>query len=543
MSPSPAEAPAWDVIVVGGALSGAATAILLLRKNPRARVLILERHPAFKRRVGESTVEISAYFLGRVLDLTGHLLEKHLVKQGLRFWFHNERATSLDTCSETGPGYNVRLPGYQVDRAVLDEEVLARAVAAGAVLRRPVKVRDIRLTPGGLQTVEVEPATAPQVSGLTPHPSSVPSSFSARWIVDASGFSALLARRQGWLRPNLAHPTASVWTRWSGVKNWDSRELAEKFPAWARRTKAVRQTATNHLVGRGWWAWMIPLKGGDTSVGIVFDQRLVDLPGGERLGERLRAMLFGHPAARELMADATWHAGDVHFRRNLAYSSAHYAGDGFALVGDAAAFIDPFYSPGMDWIAYTASATAALLDGSLRGKPKAPRIARHNQNFTRSHERWFHAVYRDKYEYMGDHELMTLAFRLDLGLYYLGVVSQPFKHGESALEIPSFAADSSAPFAAFMGFYNRRLAAIARARHARGVWGASNDRRHFGFRSYELTWTLAPRVLVAVGAYLALELREGWRTWFSSSPIRGTADQPLAGPAVGPPSTSATPAV
>jgi flavin-dependent dehydrogenase len=514
MSPAsdPADQPdsRWDVIIVGGALSGASTATLLLRRNPRLRVLILERDPSFKRRVGESTVEVSSYFLGRVLDLTEHLLEKHLVKQGLRFWFKNDRAASLDQCSETGPGYNVRLPGFQVDRAVLDEEVLARAVAAGATLLRPAKVRKITLSPGALQTVELEPASSSQ-------PPSTPRLLHARWLVDASGFAAILSRREGWHRPNSDHPTAAVWTRWSGVKNWDSRELAEKFPAWSRRTKAIRYTATNHLVGLGWWAWMIPLKGGDTSVGIVFDQRFLDLPEGERLGERLRALLHTHPAARELMADATWHSGDVHFRRNLAYSSSRYAGDGFVLVGDAAAFIDPFYSPGMDWIAYTASAAAALVDGSLRGKPKAPRIARHNRDFTLSYQRWFDAVYRDKYAYMGDHQLMTLAFRLDLGLYYLGVVTPPFRDGPSALESPSFSSPASAPFARFMALYNRRLASIARARLARGAWGAGNHGRYFGFRSYELTWTLPLRLLVAVGAYLRLELVEGWRTWFASS--------------------------
>jgi flavin-dependent dehydrogenase len=523
-APAPASETAWDVIVLGGALSGAASALLLLRRNPRLRVLIVERHAAFKRRVGESTVEVSAYFLGRVLDLSAHLNEHHYVKQGLRFWFHNERATALGECSETGPGYNVRLPGYQVDRAVLDEEVLARAVAAGASLLRPAKIVDVALAAGGLQTVTLESAPAGTTS----------TKLKARWLVDASGFSAVLARREGWLRPNTDHPTASVWTRWSGVKNWDSRELAQKFPAWATRTKALRHTATNHLVGLGWWAWMIPLKGGDTSVGIVFDQRLVDLPEGERLGARLRDMLLAHPAGRELMADAVWRPGDVHFRRNLAYSSNHYAGDGFVLVGDAAAFIDPFYSPGMDWVAYTTSAAAALIDGSFRGKPKAPRIARHNLQFSTSYTRWFDAVYRDKYHYMGDHELMTLAFRLDLGLYYLGVVTPPFKQGASALELPSFASPASAPFARFMAFYNRRLAVIARGRAARGIWGASNDRRYFGFRSYELTWTLPLRILVAVGAYAKLELREGWRTWFSAP--RAT---PRPAPAVPPASASA----
>ncbi len=523
---SPAAHPAqdsWDVIIVGGALSGASTACLLLRRNPRLRVLIIERDPAFKRRVGESTVEVSAWFLARQLDLAGHLLEKHLPKQGLRFWFHNERAKTLAGCSETGPGYNVRFPGYQVDRAVLDEEVLARAVAAGASLLRPAKVRAITLSSGGLQTVELEGGGS---IPLPPSGSPAPAILRARWVVDASGFAALLARREGWLQPNTAHPTAAVWSRWSGVKNWDSRALADKFPGYARRTKALRHVATNHLVGLGWWAWVIPLKGGDVSIGVVFDQRLVELPEGEHLGERLRALLLAHPAAREILADATWSRGDVHFRRNLAYRSSTFAGDGFALVGDAAAFIDPFYSPGMDWIAYTAGSTAALIDACARGKPVAPRVARHNTLFSLAHDRWFDGVYRDKYYYMGDHQLMTTAFRLDLGLYYFGVVARLFKLGPSALETPPFANPGAGPFARFIAFYNRRLAALARARLARGAWGARNHARVYSFRSYELTWTLPLRVLVAVGAYARLELLEGWRTWLPSASAPEAAPAP-----------------
>ena len=494
----------WDAIILGGALSGASTALLLLRRNPRLRVLIVERSEQFKRRVGESTVEVSSYFLGRVLDLTGHLHEKHLTKQGLRFWFHNEHANSLETCSETGPGYNVRLPGYQVDRAVLDEEILARAVTAGARLLRPVRVTDVTLVPGGQQTVAWSSDDGRK--GVE----------SARWVIDASGVAALLARKNGWLIPNTGHPIASAWSRWTGVKNWDSRDLAEKFPAYARRTKALRFNATNHLVGRGWWAWMIPLKGGDVSVGVVFDQRLVDLPEGGDLAGRLRTMLLEHPAGQEMLADARCTEGDVHFRRNLAYRSSTFAGDGFVLVGDAAGFIDPFYSPGMDWISYTASAAAALVDGSLRGKPKAPRIARHNELFSTSYDRWFRAIYQDKYYYMGDFELMTLAFRLDLGLYYYGVVSQPFKYGASALETPTFSGPYTKLPSRFIAFYNRRLAAIARSRMRRGVWGRRNHGAYFGFRSYELTWTLPFRLLGVAGSYLSLELREGWRTWFSS---------------------------
>lgn len=493
-----------DVIIVGGALSGSATACLLLRRHPGIRLLILERSGQFKRRVGESTVEISAYFLGRVLGLTSHLLEHHLPKQGMRFWFANDHARALDQCSETGPGYNVRLPGYQVDRAVLDEHVLANAVTDGAKLHRGVRVKKIHLAPGAAQSVEWDDATG------------AAQTTSARWVVDASGVAALLARQEDWLRPNHEHLTATCWGRWSGVRLFDDPAFAAKYPSWSQRVKGVRSTATNHLTGYGWWAWFIPLKGGDVSIGVVYDQRLAELPPGPNLAERLRAMLSVHPAARELLAHATPHEGDTHFRRNLAYSATTFATDGAVLVGDAAAFIDPLYSPGMDWITFSVSAAVSLIDAGLRGRPVAPLVAKHNADFRQSCDRWFNALYRDKYYYVGDFELMTLAFRLDLGLYYLGIVAQPFKHGHRILDTPPFAHPRSKwPFR-LMALYNRRFAAIAQSRRRRGVWGRRNDRRYFAFTSYEFNGRLPVRVLGLLFLWLRLELAEGWRTWFSS---------------------------
>ena len=63
----------YDVVIMGGALSGGATATLLLRQNPGIRILILEKSTKLSRRVGEATVEVSAYFIGRVLGLTQYL--------------------------------------------------------------------------------------------------------------------------------------------------------------------------------------------------------------------------------------------------------------------------------------------------------------------------------------------------------------------------------------------------------------------------------------------------------------------------------------
>jgi flavin-dependent dehydrogenase len=495
----------YDVIIVGGALSGASTAMLLLRERPELRVLIIEKSAAFSRRVGEATIEVSTYFLTHSLGLTQYLNETQLNKQGLRFWFANERCGDLAHCSEIGGGYLARVPAYLVDRAALDEEVLRRACALGAELWRSVPVKKIELSPGGAQTLTV------QRDGQSVQ-------LHARWVVDASGVAALLARQEGWLQPNTAHPTTAVWSRWKGVKDWESPELAKKFPDWARACYGVRGTATNHLMGDGWWAWLIALKGGDVSVGVVFDQRLVTWPEVGSIGERLKEFLVRHPVGRELLSDATWTEGDVHWRKNLPYSSRVYAGDGFSLVGDAAAFLDPFYSPGMDWIAFTASRTAQLIIAQQRGEPLASRIETHNREFVRSYDRWFRAIYLDKYEYMGEYDLVRLAFLMDLGFYYLGVASQPFKRGAVGLTEPLYTTAPSVPFYHFMRTYNRRFASIARARRDRNRMGRTNDCRRFMFGGYTFAPSSSIPIIKAIGCWMWIELKEGWRSWFRRRP-------------------------
>src|ERR1051325_10073686 len=138
----------YDVVIAGGALAGASTAILLLREQPQLRVLIVEKNNAFGRRVGEATVEVSGYFLCRVLGLTQYLNEAHLVKQGMRFWFFNDECKTLEDCSEIGGKYLSRVPSFQVDRAALDEEVLRRARELGAEVWRSANAGKVRLNPG-----------------------------------------------------------------------------------------------------------------------------------------------------------------------------------------------------------------------------------------------------------------------------------------------------------------------------------------------------------------------------------------------------------
>lgn len=486
----------WDVIVVGGALTGSAVAFELLKRNANFKVLIVESNATHKRRVGESTVEVSSYFLGRVLGLSEELNRNHISKQGLRFWFANEEVEHFSECSEVGPKFNVLFPGYQIDRARLDEVMLRKAQERGAKLARPAKVVDITLREGREQEVEIDCDGKRSVA-------------KARWVVDASGVRAAIARKNKWIVQNEEHPIATVWSRWKGVTGWDDESLYADSPKWTEAIVGVRNNATNHLIGKGWWAWWIPLQDGDVSIGVVYDQRLYELGPGERLGERLAAHLRGHPMGERLLRNASFTEGDVFFRRNISYYSKQFAGDGFALVGDAAGFIDPFYSPGLDWVCYGVMATSKLVGDALEKREACPKaIEKHNWSFSESYARWFRALYKDKYFYMGDFELMALAFRLDLGFYYLGAVSRPYLLGRESLVIPSFGQKEAKVPAAIISFYNRRLAAMGRARMANGRWGRKNANQRFNFFSYRLNWTLGLRVLWAVGAYLWMEVKE-----------------------------------
>src|SRR3954447_6922042 len=127
----------YDVIILGGAFSGASTAILLRRDHPQLRVLIVEKAEAFDAKVGEATTELSAMFLTRRLGMWHHLETEQLPKEGLRYWFSNPSVTGHFNASESGGMVRSTVPAFQLRRDALDEHLLATAAAEGAELLRP----------------------------------------------------------------------------------------------------------------------------------------------------------------------------------------------------------------------------------------------------------------------------------------------------------------------------------------------------------------------------------------------------------------------
>ncbi len=461
--PHPAKAD-YDVIILGGAFSGASSALLLKRENPNLNILVVERTSAFNRKVGESTSEVGGCFLTRVLHLNPYLSAHHYQKHGLRMWFCKKAEDRVEDCTELGPKFQSRLPTFQLDRSLLDQHVLDLATEAGVELVRPATVREIQLA---------EDAAHHQISFTTA--SGETRQHSATWVIDASGRAALLAKKLGVHRPlGDEHPTSSVWCRYRNVNPLDSYKSRSLHPSLMDRVNGSRSSATNHLMGRGWWVWLIPLSNGDYSVGVVWDRSIFELPEGPNLTARLHAHLLNHPIGRLMFADAEAIEDDTFYYKGLPYHTTQMAGNRWAMVGDAAGFIDPLYSQGLDYCGHTVYAVTQVILKHTQGDDVTEDLEYLKGAYQRSYRLWFESLYKNKYRYMGDAELMRISFIMDLGTYFIGPVRLVYTDPKYEWTRLPYDGPAGTLFAKFMAFYNRRLAAMADKRWAKGTYGAWN---------------------------------------------------------------------
>jgi flavin-dependent dehydrogenase len=489
------EAPdSYDVVVIGGAFSGASCALLLRRWLPESRILVVERSEVFDRKVGEATVELSALFLHRVMGLADFLARKQLPKHGLRFWFSDGGDRRLDEMTEIGPAEIPRLPSFQLERAAVDQHLLDTARDEGVEVMRPAKVAAVDLGwPESALTLE-------NGSRRT---------VKARWVVDASGRHAFLARRLRIQHRVEEHPIAALWGRWKGVADLDGPEILGTDPRAPRIPQVApsRTLATNHFCGYGWWCWVIPLASGETSIGVVYDKTLCEPPGAAPI-ERYEDFVRSRPGLRELIAGATLDRDDFRGYRHLPYRVDRYADRGWALVGDAASFMDPFYSPGLDHAGISAYATARMIEEDLSGRladddAVAAAVDTHNAVFERSYPRWLNALYIGKYRLMGDAELLACAYQVETALSYMAVIPSKYRDTDH-MRYPPYGEGIWQEAGAWrmMRTFNRRLQTLARQRRERGIYG----RRNLGWRLYGN----APGAGWAGGLPM---LRSGLRLW------------------------------
>ena len=402
-----------DVAILGGGLAGLSLSIQIRQRFPKMRVAVLERRghpvPETTHKVGESSVEIAANYFDTVLGLKEHLTAQHLKKFGFRFFF-SEGRRDIDGVLELGASTFLATPSYQIDRGVFENFLGHEARELGVTFEDRTVVRGLDLGKGGKgHIVSFEKDGRPR-------------KLECRWLVDASGRAGLLKRQLDLAEAN-GHRISSAWFRIGtriNVDDWSNDT------AWlARCSPPERWLSTNHLVGEGYWVWLIPLASGSHSVGIVADGAIHPV---ERINSFDRAMKWlgeFQPCLAEDLEPKRDRLQDFAFLKNVSYGCKRlFSGDRWAITGEAGVFLDPFYSPGSDFIAIANTYITELLALDQQGLSVDP--------YARAYERFFMSfyestmtLYRDQYHIFGDPEVLPVKVIWDYA-YYWGVLCQLF---------------------------------------------------------------------------------------------------------------------
>ena len=395
-----------DVLILGGGLAGLTLALQLRGRDPALRVCVLERrtHPvaeaAFK--VGESTVEIGAHYFAEVLGLRAHLEQAHVRKFGFRFFF-SDGETDIARCTELGVSRLLPTPSWQLDRGRFENFLGERARGLGVEFLDGATVRAIAL--GGDEDVHrVEFERADATAALT-----------ARWLVDASGRAGLLKRKLGLAEAN-DHDVNAVWWRVDGIV--DPHAWSDDADWLARCVPPDRWRSTNHLCGPGYWVWMIPLASGAHSIGIVADGALHPL---DTLNTHDKAMAWlrvHQPALAAALAFPRHRLQDFHFLRHFSHGCRQlFSARRWAITGEAGLFLDPFYSPGSDFIAISNGYVAELIARDRAGRDFTAHADLYQQLLRSFHDAMM-TLYQGQYALFGDARVMPVKVIWDYTFYW-----------------------------------------------------------------------------------------------------------------------------
>lgn len=394
-----------DVLIIGGGIAGLTLAIQLKQTKPQLQVMVVERqsHPVAEaaHKVGESSVEMQAHYLRTVLGLENHLNREHLHKFGLRMFLPHGDNIDISRRVEYGQVEQAPLPAYQIDRGRLENYLAQTAVGLGARLLSGHRVTSIELRP---QSDRHEAIFEGDGSPITVAP---------RWIVDASGRAALLKRQLG-LERHVGHRMNASWLRIHAeidVEGWSDD------PSWkARVPSGLRRLSTNHLMGKGYWVWLIPLASGATSVGIVADPRYH--PHGEfnTLEKALQWLAANEPQCAASIQEDRARILDFRVMHNYAYSAEQvYSGDRWCLTGEAGVSIDPLYSSGGDLMGISNGLITDLI--ANQHEDLDDRAVAHNQVYLLLSQIWL-VAYEDQYEVMDNPQVMVAKVIWDTIIYW-----------------------------------------------------------------------------------------------------------------------------
>jgi flavin-dependent dehydrogenase len=351
------------------------------------------RAPEATFKVGESTVTLGGWYFAEVVGLRQLLLDTQLRKFGLRFYMPAGTNDDITQRVEFGNPDWPSVDTYQIDRGRFENDLATRA------LREGVDVVD------GCRVTDVTFGEDEHTIGFTNTGGS--GTTRARWVIDASGRASLIKRKLDLAR-EIGHRINASWIRLRGgldIETWGAHD-----PRWMWRVvrPGSRPLATNHLLGEGYWVWLIPLSSGRISIGVCADPRYHKWEEISELDRLLEWFGRHEPQLAGALMPRTDEIEDFLRIENFAYGVERLmsAPDRWCLVGEAAAFADPFYSPGSDFIATSNTFACDVATRDLDGEDVNERAEYFNDYYLRA----FHytvAKYEDQYPVMGNPWVMS----------------------------------------------------------------------------------------------------------------------------------------
>jgi len=402
-----------DIIIAGGGLAGMSLALQLNIKNPALNIVIIEKNtfpvPATTAKVGESTVEIASHYFTEVLGLKEHFEKHHLKKHGLRCFF-GEKDGDYSQSDELGVSELFGIPTYQIERGTLENHLYELLSARGITIVDGASTNDFEI-------------------GNNSHSVSCSKNdeqflYKGRWLVDAAGRQALLRTKLD-LHKKTDHKGNAIFFRvdkkiiidqWSNSSQWQQR-VAEPGTRWL---------STNHLMGPGYWIWIIPLGSGATSFGIVLDDEALMQSKIESFDDTMAWLRKEHPKCAQSLEDAP--LMDFHILEDYSYDCKKmFSADGWALTGVAGTFSDPFYSPGSDFIAIGNTFITQLIEKDFQGEDIRLDSALYQKFYSSFFENTL-SLYQHQYGGFGDRKMMSIKLVWDYSFYW-GVLTLLFFTG------------------------------------------------------------------------------------------------------------------
>ena len=397
-----------DLTILGGGLAGLSLALQVRQALPEAAITVLEKRkhpvPEAAHKVGESTVEVAAHYFGKILGLRQHILDEQLPKLGLRFFFPAGDNSQIENRLELGGKRYAPCPSYQLDRGRFENHLGDRCLAEGIRFVDQADIKDVHV--GKWRSPhQVEFAAENRRQ-----------SIETRWLVDASGRRCFL-KRELELAQDSPHLANAAWFRFKKhikIDDWC------RDAGWSagHADKTGRWYSTNHLMGQGYWVWMIPLASGSTSMGIVAAEQYHKLSDINSLEKALGWLDKYEP---QCAAAARANLDQVQDFRAIKHYAVEckqvFSAHRWGITGEAGFFHDPFYSPGSDFIAFANTFLTDLVERDLTGRDFRIRAF----TYDRIYKRFYYGTaraYQDQYCLFGNPTVMPVKILWDYLVYW-----------------------------------------------------------------------------------------------------------------------------